>query len=174
LKNTNIRVIIPAYNSNKTIEDCVFAIHNSICGYNSYEIIIVDNGLNTNLKYLLEEYSVKIIKATEKHSAAYVRNIGAEGFSNGILIFIDSDVVIEKECIEVLVSPIIAGLASATIGNYSKNVDMLNFAQKYKQLYINYIYSKENTDIKKVKTRTVVRDFVFLNSRIVVRDFKIV
>jgi len=148
LKNINIRIIIPAYNANATIKECVFAIYNSLSTFNNYEIIIVDNGLNNKLNSLLEEYSVKIIKATKIQSAAYARNYGAKNFNDGIIIFIDSDVIIEKECIRVLLSPIITGVASATIGNYSKNIDGLNFAQKYKQLYINHIYSKENINIQ--------------------------
>jgi glycosyltransferase involved in cell wall biosynthesis len=146
--DTNIRIVIPAYNADATIKDCLHSVINSIQQFNDYEIIIVDNGLNSNLDSLTKNSSVKVIKATEKQSAAYARNIGTKEFSDGIIIFIDSDVVIEKECIPNLISPIIEGTASATIGNYSTNIENLNFAQKYKQLYINYIYSKTNTKIK--------------------------
>ena len=143
-----IRVVIPAFKALKTIQKCVDAILDAIRFHQSWEIIIVDNGQNPDLKLLLKDYPVTILKRDESYSAAYARNEGAKDFSNGILVFIDSDVICEKECIKNLIKPLQNNLCNATIGNYSKKIKGLSFSQKYKQLYINHVYSRESSKIK--------------------------
>jgi glycosyltransferase involved in cell wall biosynthesis len=144
----DIRIVIAAFKVRNTIQECVEAILDAIHFHKSWEIIIVDNGQNPDLFQLLKGYPVKILKRDENQSAAYARNEGAKGFSNGILVFIDSDVICERNCIENIVRPIQNDLCNASIGNYSKNVKGLSFSQKYKQLYINHIYGREGSNIK--------------------------
>lgn len=143
-----IRIVIPAYNADRTIRACIDAISNAMYRYQSTEIIVVDNGLNQDIAELVNDYPVQLIKRTNHSSAAYARNAGAEKFSDGILVFIDSDVIIEKECLNRLIQPIIEESKTATIGNYSQDVKGLNFAQRYKQLYIHHVYNQRNSAIK--------------------------
>lgn len=143
-----IRIVIPAFNSGNTIVKCIDAVLKSIHFNKSWEIIIVDNGQNPDLTTLLKNYPVKILKREEKQSAAYARNEGAKGFANGILVFIDSDVICEENCLTLLIEPLQKNTCNATIGNYSKNIEGLSFSQTYKQLYINHIYARERLNIK--------------------------
>lgn len=144
----DIRIVIPAFNSCFTIQKCVEAVLDSMRFSKSWEIVIVDNGQNSNLGQLLKDYPVTILKRYETQSAAYTRNEGAKYFLNGILVFIDSDVICEKDCIQNLIKPLQEGFSNATIGNYSKNIKELTFSQKYKQLYINHVYSRVGSTIK--------------------------
>lgn len=144
-----LRVIIPAYNSPpNVITNCISAIEKALSFSKTWEIIVVDNGRNENLAQTLATYSVKVLKRTQMASAAYARNEGASSFHEGIIIFIDSDVICEPNCIEELIKPIQKRLCNATIGNYSQNLQGLSFPQKYKQLYIHHVYSKENVQIR--------------------------
>lgn len=144
----DIRIVVPAFKAIDTIQRCIDAVLDAISFHKSWEIIIVDNGQNPDLVKLLKDYPVTVLKKDENQSAAYARNEGAKCFLNGILVFIDSDVVCEKDCIENLIKPVQNNLCNATIGNYSKNLEGLSFSQKYKQLYINHIYSREGSKIK--------------------------
>lgn len=143
-----IRIVIPAFKASDTIQKCVKAVLEAIAFHTYWEILVVDNGQNPNLAELLTGYPVIVLKRDENQSAAYARNEGAKDFLNGILIFIDSDVICEKDCIQNLIKPLQDNLCDATIGNYSKNTKGLNFSQKYKQLYINHIYSREGSSIR--------------------------
>jgi len=144
----DIRIVIPAFKAYGTIQECLKGVVDAISFHESWEIVIVDNGQNHDLVKLLKDYPVKVLKRDENQSAAYARNEGAKAFLNGILVFIDSDVVCEKDCIENLNKPVQSDLCDATIGNYSKNLKGLSFSQKYKQLYINHIYSRAGSRIK--------------------------
>jgi glycosyltransferase involved in cell wall biosynthesis len=142
-KYVPIRVVIPAYNSIRTIQPCVHAIEAATSLIPLCEIVVVDNGKNSGIKEYLKNSSVKLLERKELCSAAYARNEGAKDFTNGILVFIDSDVICEKDCIESLIKPIINKQSQASIGNYSKKLNGLSFTQKYKQLYINHVYSRD-------------------------------
>lgn len=143
-----IRIVIPAYKAETTIVACVMAVLNAAKNLLHYEIVITDNGGNPNLEKLLAPFPVRLISCTEKASAAYARNKGAEDLHKGILVFIDSDVIIETNTLEELIFPIQKGKAHASIGNYSKKVTKMTFAQQFKQLYIHTVYLKENQEIK--------------------------
>lgn len=143
-----IRIVIPAFKACDTILSCLEAVLISISFHQSWEIIIVDNGGNPNIQLLLKGYPITILERFNDESAAYARNEGAKGFNNGILVFIDSDVICEENCIKNLINPIQKKYSDATIGNYSKKVKKLNFSQKYKQLYINHIYSRTSSVVK--------------------------
>jgi len=144
----DIRIVVPAFKAGKTIQKCIEAILGSKGFHKNWEIIIVDNGQNPGIFDLLKSYPVTVLERDKCQSAAYARNEGAKGFSDGILIFIDSDVICERNCIIELIKPLQNGLCNATIGNYSGNYNGLSFSQKYKQLYINHIYSREGSNIK--------------------------
>lgn len=143
-----IRIVVPVYNADKTIEKCIESIYRAAGNMEHWELIVVDNGMNDNLEKLLHKYPVQIIRDHKVASAAYARNVGAALFSHGILVFIDSDVIVEARCLNRLVKPIMDKTEVATIGNYSTDVEGLNFAQRYKQLYIHHIYSNNDTLIK--------------------------
>lgn len=143
-----IRIVIPAYNSAATIIRCVDSILEATCSLKACHIIIVDNGKNPDLNILFKNYPIKIIQKREKASAAYSRNEGAKGFFSGIIVFMDCDVICEKDCIEKLIEPIQKNICDATVGNYSTKLEGLLFSQKYKQLYISNTYSGQNSPIK--------------------------
>ena len=143
-----IRIVIPAYNSGATIRKCVTAILASVDLPHPPEIVVVDNGKNSEIENLLREFPITLIKRQKSQGAAYARNEGAKDFLNGILVFIDSDVICEKKCIKELIAPLQQHLCDATIGNYSQNIEGLSFSQSYKQLYINHIYGRKGLSIK--------------------------
>ena len=144
----DLRVVVAAYNADKTIQTCIDAIIAALNFHESWEIYVVDNGQNFQLSKILKNFPVIILKRDILNSAAFSRNEGAKKFNNGVLVFIDSDVVCEKKCIEKLIVPIIQKKCHASIGNYSTNVNGLKFSQKYKQLYIHHIYNNSSFDIK--------------------------
>jgi cellulose synthase/poly-beta-1,6-N-acetylglucosamine synthase-like glycosyltransferase len=127
------RVIIPAFKANRTIRQCVTAILNSRVSA-ELEIVVVDDGGHADLAGTLAGLPVM--------RAAVARNRGAKGFTGRYLIFIDADVLVDPSCLERLLTPLSAGDAEATVGNYSREVDELNFAGRYKQLYTARVYDR--------------------------------
>lgn len=141
-----MRIIIPACQHDKKIKQCLDALMKS--NISDYKTVIVYDGIDDNIDTSLAAYPVKVLKQRNIRSAAKARNLGASGFEGDILVFLDSDVEVSENAIKRLIMPINEGKAEATVGNYSKDVERMNFAQKYKTLYISKIYSRRTGYIK--------------------------
>lgn len=95
-KKIDLSVVIPCYNSEKTIEECI----NSVvleCEENNlnYEIIVVNDGSTDNSLNILQELQQKnkrIIVFTQKNSGPSVaRNLGLENAKGEFIALNDSD-----------------------------------------------------------------------------------
>jgi GT2 family glycosyltransferase len=137
----NVRVVIPAFRAERTIRRCVEAVVCASVGMNA-EIVVVDDGENPNLSEILADVPVKIRGTRKSGSAAFARNHGARDFRAGAIVFVDADVVIAPATLRMMISPLDEQLAQAVVGNYSQDVRGLNFASKYKQLYISRVYDR--------------------------------
>jgi len=89
-RQCDISIIIPVFNSMKTIKECLLAILNSKSEV-TFEIIVVDDGSTDGSMGMIRDLPVKRIY--QEHSgAAAARNLGSKKASSGLLLFVDSDV----------------------------------------------------------------------------------
>ena len=96
----DISIIIPSYNSKKTIELSLDSIFNQETKV-EYEIIVVDSSPNNLVDNIIKKYSkIKFIKLKEKTFPGIARNIGAKKAEGELLVFIDSDIIIPKDWLE--------------------------------------------------------------------------
>jgi glycosyltransferase involved in cell wall biosynthesis len=113
------RVVIPAFRAVATIKECVSAVARSTADA-AIEIVVVDDGENPGLGHILSHLPVMIKKTGGSGSAAVARNLGAADFPSGVLLFVDADVVVRPNTLQLLISPILEGKADAVVGNYSQ------------------------------------------------------
>ena len=90
-----ISIIIPVYNSSLTLNECLNSIFSS--KYYDFEVIVVSGNSTDNSVEIAKKYKTKIIELTENKGPALARNRGAEIAEGEILLFIDSDVIINKD-----------------------------------------------------------------------------
>ncbi|NCC70369.1 glycosyltransferase [bacterium] len=93
-KELNVSFIIPAYNCEKYLEDCIKSILNQ--SLISYEIIIVNDGSTDNTWTIAKYYERKyldFVKVFNKINggAASARNFGMNHARGKYIIFVDSD-----------------------------------------------------------------------------------
>jgi len=123
--NKTVSVIIPVYNEEDVLANCLNTIVNQT--YKPLEIIIVDDGSNDNTLNIAKNYqspvsNFQLLKKKHKGPGP-ARNLGAKKAKGQILIFLDADMTFEKDFIKNLVSPILQGKA---IGTFSKNEMVAN------------------------------------------------
>ncbi len=95
-----ISIIIPSYNSQNNIKRCVNALVNQKTEI-SYQIIVVDCSEHELVKEICGQYqSVIYHHVPERFNPGIGRNIGAQKANGKILVFIDSDVVIDEHALE--------------------------------------------------------------------------
>lgn len=115
MKTPQISVIVPAYNSAKTIKRCVNAILASKAP--EFEVIIVDDASKDNTVKILGEFSrnkkVRVIVHPVNRGAPATRNDGARAARGKYMVFFDGDIVVEKDTVLRLVEPM---MKNKTIG----------------------------------------------------------
>jgi len=99
-----ISVVIPAYNSEKTIASTIKALLKQNYPKNKYEIIVVDDGSTDKTIEVASKFPIKIIKLKHK-GPANARNVGAKRSKGSIILFTDADCVPDKNWIRNMVEP---------------------------------------------------------------------
>jgi glycosyltransferase involved in cell wall biosynthesis len=107
-------VIVPTYNSAGTLGECLESIlrQEGI----DFEVIVVDDGSTDNTRELVGKYPVRLITQEHRGPAA-ARNNGARNAVGEILVFTDSDCVVEDgwlvEMVRPFSDPFIVGVQGA-------------------------------------------------------------
>ena len=95
-----VSVIMPAYNSEKTIEDSVYSVLDQTFG--DFELIIIndcssDNTFGKIYKIAEEDPRVRIYSNQKNLGVAETRNKGISLASGDLISFIDSDDIWDRE-----------------------------------------------------------------------------
>lgn len=91
-----VSVIIPTYNSLRTIERCLESIKNQT--YKNIEIIVVDNNSKDNTKEVAKKYTRKVYNFWPERT--FQKNKGIEEANWKYIFFVDSDIELTKKIIE--------------------------------------------------------------------------
>lgn len=136
-----ISIIVPVYNVEKYLENCIESILNQT--FKDFELILVDDGSTDNSGKICDIYKKKDsrIKVIHKNNGGLssARNAGLDIASGQYIGFVDSDDSIHPQMYELLYSKIIDYDAMIAICNYKK-VNEIN-------LIPDYIDSKEDISI---------------------------
>ncbi len=98
-----ISVIIPVYNVEKTIDECLSSLLNQT--RKPDEIIVVDDGSNDRTKEIASKFKNVIFLEKEHKGPASARNFGAKKAKGDILLFTDSDCTLEKNWVSEMTKP---------------------------------------------------------------------
>jgi glycosyltransferase involved in cell wall biosynthesis len=113
--------ILAVYNAQSTILPCI----ESLLGQSvKVEIIVVDDGsVDGTLKKLSIYKDLKILK--QSHGGpALARNLGSSHANSDILLFVDSDMIFDRDYVAKLIKPIISG---EVIGTYTIKEQVSNW-----------------------------------------------
>lgn len=136
MANPKISVIIPAYNSEKTLEKCLRSVLYQ--DYDDYEVIVVDNNSSDNTKNIIISFGQKDKKikyvSENQIGRGIARNSGIDNAKGEIILMTDSDCIVPENWIKELIKPIIYEGEEAVIGfeydlikNYwTKNIQLAN------------------------------------------------
>ena len=101
-----LSIIVPVYNVEKYLRDCLDSLLDQDISKEIYEIVCVDDGSPDNCGGICDQYAIKdnrirvIHKKNEGVSVA--RNTALEVAVGDFIMFVDSDDEIEPNCIEKL------------------------------------------------------------------------
>ena len=118
-------VIIPTYNEEKVIKDCIKSLEEQT--FKNFEVIIVDDGSTDrtwNIVNSLKSLFINLKSFQQKHlGPGIARNLGSKYATGEVLVFVDADMTFDKNFIKNLINPIIQKTAVVT---FSKVEFVLN------------------------------------------------
>lgn len=97
-KTAKISVIVPVYNSTKTLRHCAEALKNQTDA--NYEIIFVDDCSTDSSYEICEQMGARAIRLPVNKGQAVARNAGVKESRGEIIAFADSDVVVPAHWLE--------------------------------------------------------------------------
>jgi len=113
-KKSWISVIVPAYNEEAHIDECLVSIKKQT--YKKIELIVIDDGSVDNTKKIASKYADVLL--VQKHQGPGVaRNKAATIAKGEILVFVDADMYLDKNFVKSIVEPIFSKKAQATFTN---------------------------------------------------------
>jgi len=125
MKNPKVSVVIPVYNGEKTLRQCLNSVLNQT--YKNYEIVVVDNNSTDNTKKIIKSFE------SENKKVKYVfevivgrgaaRNVGINAAIGEIIVMTDADCVVPYQWINKITRPITKGNEFIVQGNEFDIID---------------------------------------------------
>ena len=102
-----VSVIVPAYNAESTVADCINSLLKLRYPREQVEIIVVDNGSTDSTSAILASYDAQITVLFEKkRGAAAARNTGLRAAKGETIAFIDADCIADPDWLSKLIEPL--------------------------------------------------------------------
>lgn len=102
MKEPLVSIIVPVFNSDKYLKNCINSIVNQ--SYRNLEILLIDDGSTDQSGQICDEYAqkddrIRIFHNTN-HGVSYSRNCGLNVANGDYIAFVDSDDRVSKEYIK--------------------------------------------------------------------------
>lgn len=156
MNNPLISVIIPVYNSEKYLAECIDSILSQT--YKNIEIILVNDGSKDNSLNICKQYQTKyhnIITIDKKNGgASSARNVGIDNANGDFIMFVDSDDYIAPNMLETLYGYYTQTSADVIGSQLSKVTNQKVFLKTVKKISHNKEFSPEQI-IKRLFVRTI-------------------
>lgn len=127
MSNELISVIIPAYNAEDHIQNCLDSLLNQT--YEDFKIYVVNDGSTDGTREKLRKYEsnpqVEIIEQTNKGVSA-ARNVGLTRAKGNYISFVDADDTVETIYLETLVKPFTEHDISLSVASYYSHIEELD------------------------------------------------
>lgn len=167
-----LSIIIPVYNTERYVEQCLNSCVNQDMPVDDYEIIVVNDGTKDNSLEIVNQVASKhsniMVVSQENAGLSAARNTGLRHAKGKYVWFVDSDDWIETNCLNRLVKRLkddnLDGLVHAGI-RYSEGVTTLGAEVSYPNVVMSgkELLSKHSINCAAVKT-IYRRDFLLQNN----------
>ena len=123
-----ISIVVPMYNAEKYVEQCIVSIINQTIGFENIELIVVDDWSTDNSVEMVKKFTTEneniILLRTKQNTgvAGNARNVGVQRATGKYLMFSDADDFLKEDACEILYNFAEEKNADFVTGNY-QNAD---------------------------------------------------
>lgn len=113
-----VSIIVPIYNAEKYIDNCVTSVVNQT--YSKWELLLIDDGSSDNSGVICDNYSrpnsrIRVVHQKNLGVSA-ARNRGIECAKGEYITFLDADDTLPRESLEILVHSLVNNNADVAMG----------------------------------------------------------
>lgn len=119
-----ISIVVPVYNAEKYLVECVDTIINQTIGFENLQVILVNDGSKDSSGAIADDFAKKYKNITAIHLekshriGGFARNVGIEKATGEYLMFIDSDDCFRENACELMYNAITENNADIVTANY--------------------------------------------------------
>jgi glycosyltransferase involved in cell wall biosynthesis len=129
--NPYLSIVIPLHNAEMTLAKCLNAIFSS--SFHDFEVLVVDDCSTDNSLSIAESFPCKIMRLNYNQGPSVARNRGAKDARGEVILFIDSDVVIQRDTLSLFVDSL--KTYPAVFGIYTQRPGTPNLLSLYQNFY---------------------------------------
>lgn len=148
--NIDLSIIIPVYNTEKYIEECLESIMN--INITNFEVIIIDDGSTDSSASIIEKYSESFeniyYRYQENMGQGSARNYGVSISKGKYIYFMDSDDIICSSKFTEVFNKLYSSDLDAVFFDGKSFLDTVNNEERNNFQNFNYIRSKEYGDFE--------------------------
>src|SRR6478672_8370496 len=134
-----VSVIVPAYNAEATITECLKALRAAMQAAD--ELIVFDDGSTDATRSIAEAAGVRIVSNPGlPKGPAHGRNMAAASADRPCLMFVDADVIIHPDAIDRLVGEVQTTDAVAAFGSYDDHPRSRRLPALYANLRHHFVH----------------------------------
>lgn len=154
-------IVIPFYNSKKTIEKSLGSIFKST--FKDFEVISVSDNSDKETIDIVKKFNTQLIELNSNNGTAHARNIGAKYAKGKYIIFMDSDIIINKRHLSIIKKKILKYPSEVAFqAIYNSKTVYKSIIVTYLQLYLcYYTFSKKIKFIKNLNGSFIVIKNIF-------------
>lgn len=154
-----ISVIVPVYNVEKYLEECINSIINQT--YKNLEIILIDDGSTDKSGEICDEFATQdnriVVIHKENGGLSSARNAGLDIMQGEYLSFIDSDDMVDENLIQtlfLLIEKYKTKIAICGYDKFSQNSDIDKIKEKNLTINDDFSYTPEEVFNESLKVKT--------------------
>lgn len=193
-KDFLISIVIPIYNAEKYLEECLNSIKNQT--YKNFEVIMVNDGSKDDseticMNFLRSDSRFRYLKK-ENGGVSSARNVGLDNVEGDYITFIDADDWVDENHLEILIDGIIKNNCEVAISSYMRFINtrdtyLINIYSNQEKYLLNYgkmnrekfltelpklisINNSFNCAVSKLFSRRLVEDIRFDSNIIYAED----
>jgi len=141
--SVQISVIIPVFNAERTIADCLHALDSST--YSAAEYVVVDDGSTDRSVAIAQRAAAKVVSTGGRFGPARARNLGVQFASGDLIVFIDADVALQADALKRIAARFETEKdLDALIGAYDDAPSDQGVVSQFKNLQHSFVHSQGN------------------------------
>lgn len=113
-----VSIVIPVFNEERYLPACLTSLISLSYSKDRHEILLVDNGSTDRTLEIAREFSDVSIHIKENVKVGAVRNYGVQKAKGSVIVFLDSDCVVNQEWLTLGVHKLMANPGSVVGGRY--------------------------------------------------------